>query len=283
MDDLQAWKGKTESRVERLSAAPMDALAVTLDRDDAPARDGDPMPPLWHWLYFLPLTPQSQLGEDGHAKRGGFLPPVPLPRRMWAGGKLTFHKPIHVGETITRVSRVESIDANQGRSGALVFVKVVHELGGERGVAIVEQQDLVYREIVTNAEAVRPRPAPSTPAWRREIRPSPTLLFRYSALTFNTHRIHYDQPYVTSVEGYPGLIVHGPLIATLLVDLLRRSLPGAVVASFAFRAVAPLFDLTPFHVCGARRDDADSVDLWAMGENAELAMEATARLQAAQA
>jgi len=283
IDELQSWTGRTETRVERLSTMPIAALAATLDRADPQPRDGDPVPPLWHWLYFLPLAPQAQLGEDGHPRRGGFLPPVPLPRRMWAGGRLTFHQPLHVGETVTRESRIESVDSKQGRTGALVFVKVLHELRGARGLAITEQQDLVYREPATGADGARARLAPALSTWRRRIEPSETLLFRYSALTFNSHRIHYDRPYATSVEGYPALVVHGPLIATLLIDLLRRSVPGVAVASFAFRAVAPLFDSAAFDVCGERREGADAVELWAMRGNGELAMEATATLQDAYA
>jgi len=278
IDDLRTSVGRTESRVERLTPAPVAALAATLDREDPQPREGDALPPLWHWLYFLPIVAQAQLGEDGHPKRGGFLPSVPLPRRMWAGGNLTFHQPLHIGDTVTRVSRIQSVDLKQGKSGALVFVKVLHELRGTNGLAISEQQDIVYREPATGGEVPRPRSAARTCTWSREVHPTETLLFRYSALTFNSHRIHYDRPYATTVEGYPGLVVHGPLIATLLVDLLQQNVLDGVIDSFAFRAVSPLFSFAPFDVCGAPRDDNRAVDLWAKNMRGELAMEATAAL-----
>ena len=199
---------------------------------------------------------------------------------MWAGGKLAFHQPLHLGETVTRMSRIVSVVPKQGRSGTLVFLKVLHELSGERGLAIAEEQDLVYREAATRADVAHARDAPQTAAWSRRIQPSETLLFRYSALTFNSHRIHYDRRYATSVEDYPALVVHGPLIATLLLDLLRRNVPEGIVAGFVFRAVAPLFDSAPFQVCGAFREDDGSVALWAMRESGDLAMEATAALAA---
>ena len=276
LDELRQWVGRTESRIERLSPTPVAALAATLDREDPEPRDGDALPPLWHWLYFLPHAPQSQIGEDGHPKRGGFLPAVPLPRRMWAGGSLAFYQTLRIGETVTRVSRIENVDLKQGRSGALVFVKVQHELSGAKGLAITERQDIVYREPATGGEAPPPRQASARCDWSREIEPSETLLFRYSALTFNSHRIHYDRPYATSVEGYPALVVHGPLIATLLVDLLRRSVRDAAIETFAFRAVAPLFNSTSFDVCGARSTESGAVQLWAKNRQGELAMEANA-------
>jgi len=279
LDELRQWIGRTESRIERLAPTPVAALAATLDRDDPEPRDGDTLPALWHWLYFLPLAAQSQIGEDGHPRRGGFLPAVPLPRRMWAGGSLTFHQPLHIGETVTRVSRIENVDLKQGRSGTLVFVNVQHELSGANGLAITERQDIVYREVATRVEAARPRLAPQSCDWSREVVPSEPLLFRYSALTFNSHRIHYDRPYATSVEGYPALVVHGPLIATLLVDLVRRNLRDAAIETFAFRGVAPLFSSMSFDVCGARSAESGAVELWAKNRQGELALESNAKLK----
>ena len=178
--------------------------------------------PLRHWLYFLPLYRRSEVGPDGHALRGGFLPPVPLPRRMWAGGRLEFRRPVRVGDAIERTSTIVKVDAKEGRTGALVFVLVRHEIGAAGEVAIVEEHDIVYREAPRAGEPPpAKKAAPANPDWRRDVVPDDVLLFRYSALTFNGHRIHYDRRYVTEVEGYPGLIVHGPLIATLLADLAR--------------------------------------------------------------
>jgi 3-methylfumaryl-CoA hydratase len=219
---------------------------------------------------------QHEIGADGHPKRGGFLPPVPLPRRMWAGGRLQFAHPIRVGEAVTRRSTITRVDAKQGRSGALVFVTVQHEISNAQGIAVVEEHDIVYRaDPEPGALPPTPLPAPTNEDFSRTITPDPVLLFRYSALTFNGHRIHYDRSYVTEVEGYPGLIVHGPLIATLLVDLLRRELPNAVLTQFDFKAASPLFDLHPFSVCG-RREAEGSVLLWARNHLGELAMNARA-------
>jgi len=276
---LKQWTGKTESRADEFGPTPIAALSATLDRDPTVPQHGDPLPPLWHWLYFLPLHRQSEIGPDGHPERGGFLPPVPLPRRMWAGGRLEFLRPLRVGEAVSRTSRIVDVSSKEGRTGPLGFVLVRHEVAGAEGVALIEEQDIVYRE---NSRPGDPTPtplaAPKEHDWAREIRPDPVLLFRYSALTFNGHRIHYDRRYVTEVEGYPGLVVHGPLIATLLLDLLRRSLPDVTVSRFSFRAIKPMFDVAPFSVCGRRESDGKSVKLWGRDAEGWLTMDATATI-----
>lgn len=276
IESLQDWVGRTETRTDTVTAAPVAALSATLDRDDPPPQPGDPLPPLWHWLYFLPVQRQSELGPDGHALRGGFLPPVPLPRRMWAGSRLEFHRPLRVGETVTRTSRILEVRQKEGRTGSLVFVVVRHEIAD----AIGEEHDIVYRgPAQAGEETPDPPAAPSPAAWMRAVHPDDVLLFRYSALTFNGHRIHYDRRYVTGVEGYPGLVVHGPLIATLLIDLLRRRRPQASVARFAFRAVSPLFDTAPFQVCGRPDERENTIHLWAQNASGGLAMDATVTLR----
>ena len=279
LEHLNDWIGRTERRIDQATAAPLAALSATLDRDDPLPVPGSDVAPLAHWLYFTPLARQSEIGPDGHPKRGGFLPPVPLPRRMYAGGRLQFHHPLRVGDEITRDSRIANVAVKEGRSGALVFVTVRHEITDARGVAINEEHDIVYRDHPRPDDPVpTPQPAPGDHSWVREIRPDEVLLFRYSALTFNSHRIHYDRPYVTEVEGYPGLVVHGPLIATLLLDLLRRNLPSANVTRFSFRAVKPLFDVAPFSVCGRLEGDGTSVKLWAQDAEGRLTMDASAAL-----
>ena len=279
LEHLKQWIGKTESRSDLAAATPVQALAATLDRDDPAPQAGDPIPPCWHWLYFLPLHRQSEIGPDGHPKRGGFLPPVPLPRRMWAGSRLEFLRPLTVGGPIKRESRIVDVSGKEGRTGALIFVRVRHEVGDEGGVALAEEQDIVYRENPKPGDPALPaQPTPGDHEWARTIRPDDVLLFRYSALTLNGHRIHYDRRYVTEVEGYPGLVVHGPLIATLLLDLLRRSIPDAKVSRFGFRAVKPLFDVAPFQVCGRRIEDGRTIQLWAQDADGVLAMDATATL-----
>ncbi|MGA1160779.1 MAG: FAS1-like dehydratase domain-containing protein, partial [Burkholderiaceae bacterium] len=228
---------------------------------------------------FLPQHRQSEIGPDGHAKRGGFLPPVPLPRRMWAGGRLTWqaNNPLQVGQSVRRESRIERVQHKQGRTGALVFVLVRHEVHNEQGLAITEEHDIVYRAAADPNESPPPPQAAATEApWLRQWLADEVMLFRFSALTFNGHRIHYDRPYVTQTEGYPGLVVHGPLIATLLVDLWRQQHPLATLTHFAFKALRPTFDIHRFAVCGQPGPD-QTARLWAHDHQGWLTMEAQAQ------
>ena len=299
--DPQAWVGRQERREDHLHPTPVLALAATLDHDRVEAHEGAPLPPLWHWLYFLPLHQARDIGPDGHARRGGFLPPVPLPRRMWAGSRFEFLSPLHVGDHVQRVSTIESVQERQGRSGALVFVTVRHELSvaSRAAPALREWHDIVYREdpapgAPAPAGEPAPAPDPTLPHWQRSLVPDEVLLFRYSALTFNGHRIHYDRRHVTQTEGYPGLVVHGPLIATLLLDLLHRQQPQAQVCSFSFKARHPCFDgeqLTLHGQPGAGQLGAGqaapgasgtvggAVHLWAEGPGGVLLMDAQAQLR----
>ncbi|MFN4004397.1 MAG: MaoC family dehydratase N-terminal domain-containing protein [Hylemonella sp.] len=274
---LRQWIGRSETRDDLIAATPMAALAATLDHDLPYPAAGTPLPPLWHWIYFTPLTRASEIGPDGHARRGGFLPPVPLPRRMWAGGRLEFMQPLRVGETARRVSTIQDVTVKEGRSGALVFVCVRHAYSGSNGLALTEEHDIVYRD-APQPGAAQPEPvaAARDEQFCRTIVPDPVLLFRYSALTFNGHRIHYDRSYVTGVEGYPGLVVHGPLIATLLLELLRQQQPAAVIRQFRFKAVRPTFDLHPFEVCG--RIEGRTATLWSRDHEGWLTMQATAEI-----
>lgn len=281
--NLQDWIGRSEVQEDVAALSPALRLAATLDRADLQGRlaaGREPLPPSWHWLYFLPCAPQSTLAADGHPARGGFLPPVPLPRRMWAGSRLEFLAPIAFGAALTRTSTIAGVQNKSGRSGALTLVTVRHEVRCGGTLALSDEHDIVYREAPPPGTPVAQAPLKEEPArkadFRRTFVPEPVVLFRYSALTFNGHRIHYDRSYATGVEGYPGLVVHGPLQATLLLDLLDRELPGARVRRFAFRALAPLFDTAPFEVCGAR--DGARVQLWTVAPDGRVAMEATAEL-----
>jgi 3-methylfumaryl-CoA hydratase len=270
---LRDWIGRSETRADVVTAAPVAALAATLDHPPARHAEGDPLPPLWHWLYFLPMAPRSQVGPDGHPARGGFLPPVSLPRRMWAGSRLTFHRPLTIGEPVRRESTIADVQHKRGRTGDLVFVVVRHDIHGRNHLAITEEQQIVYRgagETPSKPGAASPRAAD----WQGAIHPDPVLLFRYSALTFNGHRIHYDRPYATGEEGYPGLVVHGPLMATLLLDSLHAAHPDVQVARFEFRAQRPLFDTADFVVAGAR--DADGFALWTADTSGNVAVDARA-------
>jgi 3-methylfumaryl-CoA hydratase len=271
---LREWEGRSETLHEQIGAAPVRGLSATLDRPGAVPSAGDELPPLWHWLYFLPQTPQHELGEDG------FLPPVPLPRRMWAGGRLQWFAPLGVGSDVEKTSRILSVTHKAGRSGDLVFTTVLHELSVAGAIAVREEQDIVYRAMAQPGEpAPTPHAAPKDAVWSRQIVPDPVLLFRYSALTFNGHRIHYDRRYAIEREAYPSLVVHGPLIATLLADLVVREHPQARFASFSFRAVRPVFDTQPFSVCGKLSADGKGAQLWAQDHEGWLAMQADVRFQ----
>jgi len=273
---LRQYIGRTQTASDMLTPVPPTLLAATIDRDDPPYKAGDELPPNWHRLYFLTAVRPGEVGPDGHPERGKFLPPVPLPRRMFAGGRLKFFRPLRIGDSVTRVSEILSVEGKQGRSGDLVFVTVRHRFSVGGDVALEETQDLVYRGPGGGGEAA---PEPVEPApWQRTVHPDPVMLFRYSALTFNGHRIHYDYPYVTQEEGYPGLIVHGPLIATMLLDLLRRERPRARVTEFSFRAKRPLFSPNPFDVRGWPAADGRSVRLVAVNPEGSAAMVAEARL-----
>lgn len=278
---LQTWQGKSEVLDDLITPAPMRALSATLDRDDPLPQQGTELPPLWHWLFFLPHHRQSEIGPDGHAKRGGFLPPVPLPRRMWAGGRLHWHAPLRVGDVVKRTSTIESVTHKSGRTGDLLFVLVKHALHNAQGLCLTEEHDIVYRPAAQPGDSV-PAPVAADPhaSWQRDITPDDVLLFRYSALTFNGHRIHYDRKYVTEVEGYPGLIVHGPLIATLLVDLVRRHTTRAI-RRFEFKALRPTFECADqriLRVCGEPDASGNTVRLWAQDHEGWLTMQATAEL-----
>jgi 3-methylfumaryl-CoA hydratase len=263
LEDFTKWIDRSRTMEDLVAPFPVRALAATLDANDPDPKPGDPLPPLWHWLYFLEAVPLSKVGSDGHAERGDFLPPVPLPRRMWAGSRFVFEDaPLAVGDTIRRVSRIKSIEPKTGTTGAMVFVTVEHTISGPRGLSLVEEHDIVYREGPKPGEKPRPpRPAPTDASWLRNVTPDPVLLFRFSALTFNGHRIHYDQPYVTGVEGYQGLVVHGPLLGMLQIELARRCRPERAVRSYEFRALSPVFAGPTFTV-QARSEADGSLTTW---------------------
>lgn len=265
MDDYSAWVGRSETRHDIATAAPLAGLAALLDHDPSLGQPRE-VPPLGHWLYFLPEARQSVIGEDGHPRRDahGLMPPVRLPRRMWAGGRVEFLSPIAVGAALTRMTTIDAIRPKRGASGDLLFVTLRHDITADDIPAVREEQDIVYRAAAAASPSgtappppVGPDPADAT----RRIFPDPMLLFRYSALTFNAHRIHYDRDYARDVEGYAGLVVHGPLIATLLMDHYLRSVPGTTPRRFDFRAEAPLIDGAPFDLCLA--DSGDATRLWA--------------------
>ena len=278
LDHLKTWEGREERVQDELHATPLALMSATLDRDDPAVKTGAAIPPYWHYLYFLTASRQSILGADGHPPRGGFLPPVPLPRRMFAGARVDFMRPLRVGWKVERRSTIVSVSRKQGRSGDMVFLLLRHAFSDADGVCMVEEQDIVYRdnpppEAGHSAAAPTPPVTPQPATWSRVITPDPVLLYRYSALTFNGHRIHYDHPYATQVEGYPGLVVHGPLQATLLLDLLRREQPAVDPAHFAFRAISPLYCVGAFRVCGAPAVEG-GFNLWIEDQQGRTTMQA---------
>lgn len=273
IEHLKEWEGKQESHDDVISLATARALAATLDWTETPEL-GDELTKPGHWLHFLPSARQSDISRDGHPKKGGFLPPVPLPRRMWASGKVAFHQPLHIGDQIRKVSTVKKVAHKQGGSGHLVFVTVGHDIYCGDTLAISEDQNIVYREDpAANAPPPKPLSPPAAAEFSREIMPDPVLLFRFSALTFNSHRIHYDRDYAINEEGYAGLVVHGPLSATLLLDLVRSELPDSNIKHYDYRAVRPLIDGNVFKIQGCRSDEG--LTLWAVDHQGAMTMQAT--------
>lgn len=274
----QQWIGRTESAQQVITDTPIQGMQATLGEFALPLVAAGQVPSLWHWLYFLERASWQKLAEDGHQQRGEFLPPVDLPRRMWAGSRVEFHHPLRTGVAGHRQSKIESIDQKEGKSGRLTFVSVQHEIFCADQLAIKEWQTIVYRDAPSPDSKPTGKPAPESAAFTEMITPDPLLLFRYSALTFNAHRIHYDRPYATETEGYPGLVVHGPLMATLLVNLLTKHYPKRVLTNFEFRGLKPVFDLAPFSVCANEPDADGTTDLWVADKEGDICVEAKAKL-----
>jgi 3-methylfumaryl-CoA hydratase len=249
---FQDYIGRSETTSGRIDGAPMQLLAALLDRQFDEMSPTGAVPPLWHWLILQNSAPQSDIGPDGHPKRGSFIPPIPYPRRMFAGARIQITAPLHVGEEVERTTTITSIAPKTGRSGKFFLVTLVHAIRGPHGLAVTEEQDLVFREGVEPqptlplARAPVDRGKPNGFSVVETIYPDPVLLFRYSAATGNTHRIHYDLDYVRNVEGYPNLIVHGPLQAIMLAELATRQLRRPLTR-FDFRALKPIFVGAPFY------------------------------------
>jgi 3-methylfumaryl-CoA hydratase len=275
--DFTAWIGRSEQIEDEICARPARAAAAMLDDHTTPTEAGAGLPPLWHWFYFLPDVRQSLLSDDGHPQRGGFIPPIPYPRRMFAGARLHFHVPLRIGQPARREGVIRNVSHKHGRSGPLAFVSVGYRYFQNDQLCIEEEQDLVYREPGAPIPAPQPIELPDPPegALVRTFQADSRLLFRFSALTFNAHRIHYDRPYAMQEEGYPGLVVHGPLTALLLCELARAHAEHPIIR-FSFRGQAPLFDLHPFRLVGLPH--ADRVELEAHGPDGKTALSATTEL-----
>jgi 3-methylfumaryl-CoA hydratase len=291
MDDLSAWVGRTQRWTEIFDARLVRWLAATLDRTDLlDAGEGAALPPAWHWAFFNAVQPMAALGRDGHPKKGGFLPPTAQPRRMWAGSRLDWHGALRVGQAVERVSTILKCEAKRGRTGEMVLVTVGHQFRAGDALLLDEQHDIVYRDEAGAEErralgelAAQARAGTvqfeRTGEIVREVTVGPVQMFRYSAATFNGHRIHYDRDYARDVEGYPGLVVHGPLIATLLLEFLQAQVaPGRPVERFEFRAMKPTFDIAPFALHAARPAADGSVSLWSTNNVGAVGVQATARV-----
>ena len=277
LEKLKEWIGQQESAVDYVTVPAVHRLAATLDRDDPMPRTGDPLPIGWHAILFPRVVRHSQIGADGHPARGDFLPPVPLPRRMFAGKRTTFAQDLRVGDEVRRESTIAAVTVKQGRSGQMVFVTVKTNIFSPRGLAVSEEQDIVYRaEPDPDAPPPAPQPAPATAAWKNTVTPDPVMLFRYSALTFNGHRIHYDHRYVTGTEGYPDLVMNGGL-TTLLVYELARANAKTPVRHMSSRNVRALFVNRPIHFGGEPSADGKSAKLWAADKDGALALTAEAQ------
>jgi len=276
LDHLRQWIGRTEEKTDVVTAHLVAGLRSVLFQDIGQPKEGDAAPFTTHWCLTLPVSPLNGNGPDGHPKRGGFLPPVPLPRRMWAGGEINFIEPLRVGDAVTRSSRIKDVTVKTGSTGTLCFVSVDHEIATKRGLAVRERHDIVYREMPTDGKNAAPaKPAQARAAAHRETHMAdPVLLFRYSAVTFNSHRIHYDRDYVTKEEGYPGLIVHGPLQASLLVEFGAKLHGGRAPKTFTYRGLQPLFDGSEFSVNASAT--GDTMELWTANNAGAPTMKGTA-------
>lgn len=272
--NLQEWVGKKEEIKDRIYTTPIKALALTLNYKDLKIAEGDLLPEIWYWLYFLPMVAMTDVGVDGHPKRGGFLPPISLERRMWASSRFKFHQNLIIGEEIRKTSEILKISEKEGKAGRMVFVTVKHLIQSARGVAVEEEQDIVYLPMPKSFVQPEPNPIPVDLQWKEQYPIDPVLLFRFSALTFNGHKIHYDWRYTTEVEKYPGLVVHGPLQALLLFESATKNNPGKKPASYSFRAVRPIFEFDKLTVCGRSNPDG-SHDLFTANTDGNIGMQAT--------
>ncbi|MEH6660159.1 MAG: MaoC family dehydratase N-terminal domain-containing protein [Parasphingorhabdus sp.] len=273
MADWADWIGKSETRHDVITPGLLQRFCATIDRPVT-----DDIPQGLHWCLCLPDAPTAELAEDGHPAKGGFLPPIPLPRRMWASSSVSFDHPLQLGDAVSRVSTVASIDEKSGKSGDLVFVAVDHETRVGERVGIRERQNIVYREPAPTAVPVslasHETPDLSGWNWQRTVMPTEPLLFRYSALTFNSHRIHYDRPYAVQEEGYPGLVVQGPLMATLLLNLAASELGANRLSSFSFRGQAPAFANAAIYLVGKQK--GETITLAVIGHDGKEIMSARA-------
>ncbi len=280
MEELQGWVGRAREVADEMSAPAARRMAAMLDQAAPDLSAGAAVPPFWIAILFDDAQPQSRLGADGHPEKGEFLPPVPLPRRMLAGRRMTYLAPLRIGQQLTRRSEITAITPKEGRSGRLCFVTVLHTVTGPDGVVATEEQDIAYREASTGTASAKPEaPAPlPDAAWRLPFTPDPVLLFRYSALCFNGHRIHYDVDYARDAEGYAGLVVNGGLSTTMLLDAAMKQAPGATLRAADIRTMRPVMCNRPAMLCGTAPDEQGNRTLWVEDETGAMALRIQARI-----
>ena len=278
LENLRRHIGSSETATDVVTASAMVKIAATLGVNNPASAKGDAIPPGWYGAFFPASHGPSEMRADGQAAGRGIVPPVPLPRRRLGGVRMTFHEPLRIGDEITRVSEIADVTVDEDQSGPMVLVVERNGISNSRGLAVVEERDLIFlSEGRAEKKSTTPQAAPAEAAWRRVVEPNPALLFRFSALRFNSHRIHYDRDYVTKVEGLPGLVVQGTLVSQLLIEMCRSELPGRKLASFGYRAVRQLYDTGPFTIGGAPAAGGREAELWAAAADGSLAMTATAK------
>jgi len=281
LDELKTHIGRKQTADDVLHPGPANLLRLAFARPEPELKSGDALPPAWLALYFLPQYRPDALRPDGSPRDAGVVPPMPFPRRMFAGERVRFHKPLRIGDAVRRETELADISVKHGGTGTLVFATVVNRVFGPDGLALDDERRTVFREEVKAGEgnqAPRREPAPADVPWRKRVTPDPVLLFRFSALTFNSHRIHYDRTWAMQTEGYPGLVVHGPLTTTLLIDFARDCNPGRSLRGYTTQARAPLFDTAPFELRGRPTADGRGCELWAVTPEGTVAMSAEVEL-----
>ena len=278
LESFKSYIGKSEKATDVVTASAMRKFAATLGQEDPPTDKGSPIPPGWYGAFFPASHRPSQMRTDGQASGGGIVPPIPLPRRRIGGTRVRFEEPLRIGDEITRVTEIADVQIDDGPSGAMATVIERNSISNSRGLAVVEERDMVMLS-EARAEAA-PASAPTVPAqakWLELIEPNPPLLFRFSAIRFNSHRIHYDRDYVTKIEKLPGLVVQSSLISQLLIEMCRKQLPARQLRSFDFKSVRQIYDTGKFTIAGNPAADGREAELWALDSDGRVAMSAIAK------
>jgi 3-methylfumaryl-CoA hydratase len=279
LEDLKKYIGLSETDEDVVTASTIAKLAATIGVENPAPKEDDPLPPGWHAPLFGAATPASELRADGSPASSGITVPIPLPRRRLTGDRMEFHAPLHIGERVTRRAEVADIQIEESTDGPIVHLTLRHAIENQTGLAVMEERAFFYLGETGSGPAPATQRPPAKADWERKIEPDPVLMFRFSALRFNSHRIHYDRDYATEVEGCPGLLVPGGMISFMLLDLCRENIPDRPVTEFGYRTVRPVYDTGPFTICGALVAKGNGVTLWANGPDGKLAMTASARLE----